>query len=72
MGESQEERSQLQNKRTAFIRMTETTEFKLWLNKERWIRAGFPSPEKQVEKLMQPENIRVEVKKDGKWTEMAH
>lgn len=32
-GESREQRSQLQNKRQAFIRMTETKEFKLWLKR---------------------------------------
>ena len=67
VGESEEERSQHQNKRTAFIRMTNTAEFKKWLAREQWIRAGFPSPEEAVEKEMAPENIRVEVKNNGRW-----
>lgn len=31
-GESREERSQLQNKRTAFIRMTQTPAFRYWVD----------------------------------------
>lgn len=34
VGESREERSQLQNKRTAFKRMAATAKFKLWVNRE--------------------------------------
>lgn len=66
-GESREHRSQLQNKKAAFRRMTETTAFKLWLNREIMVRDGIPTPEERVEKDMQPENLRVEVKHDGKW-----
>ena len=32
-GESREERSQLQNKRRAFLRMVETSKFKVWLKR---------------------------------------
>ena len=67
VGESQEERSQLQNKRTAFLRLTKTVEFRLWLARELWIRSGLPSPEEQVEREMQPQHIRTEVKVDGRW-----
>lgn len=63
-GESREERSQLQNKRKAFIRMTETAKFKVWLNRQ--LMSG-PTPEERVEQDMQPENLRLEVKQDGKW-----
>lgn len=65
IGESQEERSQLQNKKTAFLRMTQTVDFKIWLNRK--LSSG-PTAEERVAKDMQPENIRVEVKQDGKWT----
>lgn len=34
VGESREERSQLQNKKAAFKRMAQSTAFKLWLNRE--------------------------------------
>lgn len=68
-GESREQRSQLQNKKTAFTRMTETAAFKVWLNREIMVRDGLPTPEERVEQDMQPENLRVETKLDGKWVE---
>lgn len=69
VGECEEERSQYQNKRTAFVRMTKTPEFRKWLAREQWIRAGFPSPEEAAEKEMTSENIKVEVKRNGRWVE---
>jgi hypothetical protein len=66
-GESREERSQLQNKRAAFIRMTETVKFKIWLN--RTLASG-PTPEERVAKDMAPKNLKVEVREDGTWTEV--
>jgi protein subunit release factor A len=68
-GESREQRSQLQNKRTAFVRMTETAKFKVWLNREIMVRNGIKTPEERVEEDMRPENLRVEIKSDGKWVE---
>jgi hypothetical protein len=68
VGESQEQRNQHQNKVQAFKRMTATTVFKLWLNREIWIRQGLPTPEQEVEKAMQPKNLRVDVKDEkGRW-----
>lgn len=69
VGESEEERSQWQNKKTAFRRMTETVEFKLWLNREIMVRDGIKTPEERVDEDLRPENLRVEVKRDGKWVE---
>lgn len=67
-GESCDERSQLQNKRTAFIRMTRHPKFRVWLNRELWLRAGLPSAEELVERDLQPGNVRVEVKDErGRW-----
>jgi hypothetical protein len=66
VGESQEQRSQYQNKRTAFIRMTQTAAFKVWLN--RTLASG-PSPEERVEQDMRPENLRVEVRESERWVE---
>jgi protein subunit release factor B len=68
VGESQEERSQLQNKRTAFLRMVETPKFQIWLKRtlgqEVLIKA-------EVERAMWPVNLRTEVKEDGKWVEKS-
>jgi RF-1 domain len=63
-GESREHRSQHQNKRAAFIRMTETKEFQIWLR----IATGRQLlAEDQVAKDMNPKNIKVEVRENGKW-----
>lgn len=70
VGESEEQRSQLQNKRTAFKRMTETPEFKLWLRKESALRSGMPTPEELVDKQWKPELIKTEVKEAGKWVQV--
>lgn len=66
IGESREERSQLQNKKTAFRRMTETKEFRTWLRK---MSGRATLAEIQVSEQMRPRNIKTEVKVDGKWTE---
>lgn len=68
VGESQEERSQLQNKRTAFQRMARHPKMRIWIARETLIRSGLPSPEEQVKKAMAPQNIRTEVKDPkGRW-----
>lgn len=68
VGESREFRSQWQNKKAAWQRMTKHPKFRIWLARERWIRMGLPDPEKEVEKEMAPENIRVDHRVKGKWT----
>jgi hypothetical protein len=65
VGESREERSQLQNKKNAFTRMAQHPKFRIWINRELYFR-GEP-PEKWVEKQMKPANLKVEGKEDGKW-----
>jgi hypothetical protein len=66
-GESREERSQLQNKRAAFIRMTETPHFQYWCAAT---ASGVMTPleiEAAVEASMAQENIVTEVKVNGEW-----
>ena len=63
-GESREERSQLHNKRSAFRRMVESGLFRMWIGKN--LVEG-PSSEEKVKEQMKPENIRYEIKEEGKW-----
>lgn len=63
-GESRESRSQLQNKRAAFRKMAESTAFTLWMNRQ--LSSG-PTPEERVADDMADENLRVEVREDGRW-----
>lgn len=65
-GECREERSQLQNKRRAFLRMIETPAFKTWMR----IKLGHEAiVDAQVDRMMWPVNIKTEVREDGKWVE---
>ena len=66
-GESRNHKSQLQNKKEALKRLSETKDFKLWLNRRiNEIETG-ETIEKQVEKAMSPENLKIEIKENGKW-----
>lgn len=64
-GESREHRSQLQNKEAAFRRMTQHPKFRVWINRQIWFRGE--SPETRVERDMQPDNLKVEVRHNGHW-----
>lgn len=66
VGESQEERSQLQNKKAAFRRMAETPKFQAWL---RQMRGQVTLAEIEASEQMRPRNIKTEVKVNGKWVE---
>jgi protein subunit release factor A len=60
-------RSQHKNKIEAFKRMRESKEFKLWhLKKTSELLAG-ETVEQKVEKAMQPENLKVEVRTENGW-----
>lgn len=67
-GESREQRSQLQNTKAAFLRMVESTEFRMWMGRQ--LLTG-PTPEERVAEQMRPENLRFEERKDGVWEVMA-
>ena len=67
IGESQEERSQLQNKKTAFKRMAETDKFKAWYKKQ---LGHVTLAEIEVSESMRPRNLKMEVRDaDGNWVE---
>ncbi len=67
VGESREERSQLQNKKAAFRRMVDHPKFRFWVAEQRRIRETGKTAEQRVEEQMAPENIKVEVQQDGRW-----
>ena len=69
-GYSEASRSQLDNKRDAFIKMAATKEFKTWHHLETLRRNGrMQEIDAYVEKEMR--RIKVEVKQDGLWVEVA-
>lgn len=70
-GEARDERSFDQNRRNAFLRLTETTIFKNWLKIETARALGQTTEiEEQVRRALAPQNIRTEVKDEkGRWIE---
>jgi protein subunit release factor A len=70
VGYSADEREQLRNKVCAFGRMARSKEFQRWLKLEASRRLAVEPIETVVEREMQPENIRTEVRVDGKWTQV--
>ena len=68
IGQSQDERSQIQNKRLAFKRMAETKKFKNWLKVEIARHTGIEEAAKRYsEREVHSNRILIEIKKDGKW-----
>jgi protein subunit release factor A len=67
VGEGREERSQALNKQKAFGRMARSPQFQSWLRLKTAELKGRPSLAELVEQAMAPENIRVEIREDGKW-----
>lgn len=72
VGQAQDERSQIQNKRVAFKRMAGTDKFKNWLKIEVARRTGMEdSARRYAEKEINSDRIRIEINKDGKWINEA-
>lgn len=69
VGECREHKSQHQNKKVAFERLTNSTKFKIWLSMKHMEVIKGESLEQKVDKMMSPENIKTEVVEDGEWTE---
>lgn len=66
-GESRESRSQYQNKRAAFIQLTDSQRFLYWIHA---VTNGLKTPselEAEVEASMHEENLLTEVKVKGEW-----
>lgn len=68
-GEARDERSFDQNRKNAFLRLTETSTFKNWLKIETSRALGNEvAIEEQVRRAMHPKNLRTEVKdENGRW-----
>lgn len=63
-GESREERSQLQNKKTAFRRMSESKEFAAWVRRQAGEDVLMAT---QVERELWPDRTKMEVFENGEW-----
>lgn len=70
-GESREERDQLQNKKNALKRLTETPKFKMWMDKKVFEIENKISIEEETDKLMDERFLKIEgVDEDGRWIEI--
>jgi len=71
----EEQRDQIQNRKTAFMRLTEDIKFKMWLTREHYTKLGQMLSEEQikakVEEQMDIRNLKIEVKEQGKWKEVS-
>ena len=69
VGEARDQRSHDQNLKSAFLRMTKDPKFEAWRKRESAIRRGVEAQiEDQVNRQMDPRNLRVEVKdENGRW-----
>lgn len=66
-GYAEDSRSQHDNKRTAFVRMTESPEFRRWHRMEIMRRSGEAAAlQRAIEDAMR--QVKVEIRVDGKWT----
>lgn len=73
VGEARDSRSQHQNKKSAFLRCVKSPEFEKWRKiKVASILGQDAIVEQEVRNSMRPSNLRVEIKKDGKWVEEKH
>lgn len=73
VGESRKSRSQHQNKKYAFRHLVDSAKFKVWVNKKVWEVIEKKSIKQKVEEMMNPDNLKVEIKDDlGKWEEGAN
>lgn len=68
-GYSEATRSQLDNRRDAFVKMCETEEFKKWHKLETLRRTGMMD---QIDRAVEHEltKIKLEIRIDGRWTEV--
>jgi len=67
VGEARDERHQRQNRKNALARLATSPKFRIWVAEKHTEIVRGETIEAEVEKLMDPANIRVEVRQDGKW-----
>lgn len=70
VGESREERSQLQNKKIAFRRLIEHPKFKVWHNRKVHEVIEGKTLEQKVDEMMNLKNLKIEVRNGKDWVEL--
>jgi protein subunit release factor B len=67
IGRCSEHRSQLQNKKQAFLNLCKTSKMKVWINKKVYEIRNKKTIEEIVNETMQPKFLVIEKKENGKW-----
>jgi len=68
-GEARDERSQLQNRRIAWLRLIGSDQFKLWMRRELG-QSALRETETTSFEIM-PEDIKIEARVGGRWTQVT-
>ena len=71
IGRASDSRSQDQNKKAAFERLLKDPKWKFWLAKKLYEIQQQETLEQTIERETKPENLKFEVKIDGKWVEVG-
>jgi len=69
VGESRNYKSQLHNKKAALKRLTASSKFQLWLNRRTHEIIRGETIEQEVNRMMQPKNLKIETRETGVWVE---
>jgi hypothetical protein len=71
VAESREHRTQLENKRAAFLRLTKLPQFNYWIGQMTGKIKTDEEVTRQVGQDMVDSNLKVEVKSNGKWVSVS-
>jgi protein subunit release factor A len=67
VGESREERSQLQNKKKAFLKMAHSSKFQAWIKRQQGTDTLAVAECNRLEMAIGRRNIQTEVYRNGQW-----
>lgn len=71
VGLATDNKSQIQNKKNAFLRLSNSPKFKMWLARKTKEMLEGKTTDEKVNEMMAPRNLKIEVKNgDGRWVEM--
>ena len=68
-GECRNHRKQNMNKKIAMQRLSNSKEFRMWVNRKAQEVIEGIRLEDKVEKMLSEDNLKIETKEDGKWVE---
>jgi protein subunit release factor B len=67
VAESRQYRTQEENKRSAFRKLTESERFNVWIKTEAAKIMNLSDIQVLVDRMLAPENLKIEVRSNGQW-----